>query len=269
MEIFNFGPGSRKLFGVFDGPGPKAHTALVFCPPFGEEMITSYARLALWSKALAKKGFAVLRFHPFGTGESDGTFLDFTLEGALQDTRMAIACLRERVAVERVGLFGLRFGAYLAAQAAMDFHADFMLLWSPVTDLRQYLRELLRTRLTAELIHLKADQVRFTTRQMVGEFEAGRSVDILGYEFSPELYKQMTLAPAWPAHPPSPKALWLSRVSERLQLVSLPADWSKEGGTTSMQFLPEVPFWEEFSSVFPGKFAGASEEWLAASQGLQ
>jgi len=227
-------------------------------------MITSYARLALWSKVLAEKGFAVLRFHPFGTGESDGSFRDFTVEGALQDTQTAISCLRERVRVERMGLFGLRFGAFLASQSALTSSPDFMLMWSPITDLRQYIRDLLRTRLTAELVHLKADRVRVTTRNMIDDFEAGRTVDVLGYEFSPALYRQMTLTPPWPAQPPAPKALWLARVSERTQLASVPGDWTREGGKVTAQFVPELPFWEEFSSVFPAKFARASEEWLLA-----
>jgi alpha/beta superfamily hydrolase len=267
MEIFYFGPPSRRLFGVLDCPETKARVGLVFCPPFGEEMITTYARLALWGKALVRKGFAVLRFHPYGTGESDGSFKDFSIDGALRDTQTAIDCLHERVNVQRTGLFGLRFGAFLAVQAALASSIDLMLVWSPVTDLRPYCRELLRSRLTAELVHLKAERVRVTTRDMIAEFEAGKNVDILGYEFSPSLYRQMNESLAWPAQPTSPKALWLSRISERPQLASIPDDWTREEGDARLRFLPEIPFWEEFSSVFPAKFAGASEEWLAAFAG--
>jgi hypothetical protein len=59
--------------------------------------------------------------------------------------------------------------------------------------------------------------------------------------------------------------LWLSRVSERTQLASLPNDWVDQGGNAQLEFLQELPFWEDFSSVFPAKFARASESWLAAS----
>jgi hypothetical protein len=70
VETFYFGQPSRRLFGVLDGPTRDPHAGLVFCAPFGDEMVSTYAVLARWSKELAKKGFAVLRFHPFGTGES-------------------------------------------------------------------------------------------------------------------------------------------------------------------------------------------------------
>jgi alpha/beta superfamily hydrolase len=263
MEIFYFGPPSHRLFGVLERPTRKLRGGLVFCPPSGEEMISTYARLARWSKELSKKGFAVLRFHPFGTCESDGTFADFTLEGALQDTATAVGCLRERTGVKDVGIFGLRFGGFVAAHAASEVAADFLVLWSPITDLQQYFRDLLRVRLTAELVHLRPDRVKVTTKGMVEDLEAGRTVDILGYEFSPALYRQMTAGPSWPKHPTSSKILWLSRVSERRQLESLGSEWMNHGLNVNLQFLPESPFWEDFSSVFPEKFAAASEAWLA------
>jgi exosortase A-associated hydrolase 2 len=262
MEIFYFGQSSRRLFGVLERPARNVRAGLVFCPPCGEEKISTYARLARWSKELAKDGFAVLRFHFFGTGESDGTFADFTLEGALQDTATAVGCLRERTGVKAVGIFGLRFGGFVAAHAAREVGADFLVLWSPITDLRQYFRDLLRMRLTAELVHLQSDRVKVTTKSMVADFEAGQTVDILGYEFSPALYRQMNAGPSWPKHPPSPKVLWLSRVSERRQLESLTSEWTNHGLNVNLQFLPENPFWEDFSSVFPEKFAAASKAWL-------
>jgi alpha/beta superfamily hydrolase len=261
MEVFYFGQSSRRLFGVLDMPEKNVQAGIVFCPPCGEEMTSTYARLARWSKELASR-FAVMRFHPFGTCESDGTFQDFTYEGALQDTATAVSYLKERTGIKDVGLFGLRFGGFLAAQTAAAMPVDFLILWSPITDLRQYFRELLRMRLTAELVHLKPDRVKFTTKSMLEDFEAGRTVDILGYEFSPVLYRQMTTGPSWPKSPPAQKVLWLSRVAERGQLVSVPGEWTTEGGNVDWQFLPEPPFWEDFSSVFPDKYAAASEAWL-------
>jgi len=261
MEVFYFGQPSRRLFGVLEKPQKAVEAGIVFCPPCGEEMTSTYARLARWSKELANQ-FAVMRFHPFGTCESGGTFQDFTYAGAVEDTATAVAYLRERTGVKRVGLFGLRFGAFVAAQAAADLQIDFLLFWSPITDLRQYFRDLLRMRLTMELVHLKPDKVKFTTKSMVEDFEAGRSVDILGYEFSPEFYRQMTGGPSWPKTLTAPKVLWLSRVAEKGQMASVPQNWTTESNSVGIQFLPELPFWEDFSSVFPSKFASASEAWL-------
>jgi hypothetical protein len=121
----------------------------------------------------------------------------------------------------------------------------------------------LRTRLTAELVHLRPDHVKVTTKSMIADFEAGRGVDILGYEFSPAFYQQMTAGRSWPQKPPMAKTLWLSRVAERVQLSSLPAEWTATNGAVDLQLMPELPFWESFSSVFPQKFASTSQQWLA------
>ncbi len=265
MEVFYFGEQTRQLFGALDRPREKAHSGLVFCPPFGEEMAVTYARLAIWGKRLARNGYAVLRYHPYGTGESGGSFADFTITGALRDTLEAVNCLRERTGVERWGFFGLRFGAFLAVQAALTSSPDFMILWSPVINLRQYIRQLLRSRLTAEMIHLHKQQVQLTTKDMVKEFEAGSSVDILGYEFSSELYGEMNAGAEWPSAPASPKVLCLSRLIEKAQVASLPGGWTNPGGKVDLKSFSEIPFWEEFSSMFPGKFADASVSWLESN----
>src|SRR5271155_1661041 len=118
MDLFFFGEDSRRIFGLLAKPAGRAHTALVFCPPLGEEMVSTYARFARWSKDLADQGFVVLRYHPRGTGESAGSSKDFTLDGAAEDAAAAVKWLRENVEVDRVGIFGLRFGASAAVHAS-------------------------------------------------------------------------------------------------------------------------------------------------------
>lgn len=262
MAVQYFGDPSRRLFGAIEGEPGQAQSGIVFCPPCAEEMITTYARLARWSKQLASGGFAVMRFHPFGTGESGGSFVDFSLEGAVQDTVTAIRQLRQHMGKHKpVGVFGVRFGAFIAAQAALAAPVDFMVLWSPIVKLRTYFRELLLARLAAEAIHLEANRVTYTTQNMVDELRAGRSVDILGYEFSPVFHQQMTAGPSWPLLPECRKVLLLTRTSERTALEALPKEWTA-GDIVDHESVPDPPFWENFSSLFPHRFADASERWL-------
>jgi len=268
MKVQYFGKPSRRLFGVLDAPPHGARAGLVFCPPFGEEMITTYARLARWSKQLAASGIAVLRFHPFGTGESGGSFADFNVEGAVQDTVTALSYLRDLVGTKPIGLFGLRFGGFLAAQTAIGGRADFLLLWSPIVKLPQYFRELLRIRLMAEAVHLRTEQVTYTTQDMVDDFEAGRTVDVLGYEFSPTLYHQMTKGFSWPEAPNPRNVLLLSRSSERFSAASFPQEWAKCEAFT-MSAVTDPPFWENFSSVFPQRFADSSQSWFDQTLALK
>jgi len=267
MEALYFGPPSRRLFGVLDAPARNARIGVLFCPPFGDEMASTYAALARWGKQLAKAGAAVLRFHPYGTGESDGTFTDFNLLGAISDISVAANFLRARTGLLSVGLFGLRFGGFLAAQSAEAVSANFVILWSPITDSQQYCRSLLRMRLTAELIHLQSSEVKSTTQSMLAELRAGRSIDVLGNEYSPDLFHQMTSGAQWPVQAPAPNVLWLSRLPDRTVSEPLAQKWADSGRPIKFQSLPENPFWEELARVYPEKFVGASETWLAERYG--
>lgn len=267
VEPFYFGQETRRLFGVLHDPASRARTGLVFCPPYGEEMVASYAHVSRWSKELVNCGFAVLRYHPFGMGESDGMPSDFTLESALEDAMTAVRCLRERAAVQRVGLVGLRFGGYVATEAALSCRADFLVLWSPIINPRLYCRDLLRMQLTKELVHQHAKEVRVTTREMIGELEAGRPVDILGYDLSPEFYRQMNSHRGWSDRGPVPEALWLSRQPERMAALPLVERWRERGSQVDFRTFDEPAFWEDWEFGFPQKFAKASTDWLALQAG--
>jgi pimeloyl-ACP methyl ester carboxylesterase len=262
LEIFYFGQEGHRKFGVFHRPVSEAHLGLVFCSAYGEEMVASYAPVARWAKELTQMGIAVFRYHPYGTGESDGTSVDFSLESAISDTVDALSYSRERMKLRHVGLVGMRFGGFVAVQAALRAHADYLVLWSPIISLRLYCRELLRMRLTTELIYKQADRVSATTRSMIEELEAGCPVDLLGHEMSPTLYRQMISEPPWPDEQPAGEILWLTRPGERNLAASIVAGWNKNTNRTLLQSFNEVAFWEDYSSEFPRRFAKATVTWL-------
>lgn len=261
MEVFYLGEAPRRLFMALHVPARPAHTGLVLCPPLWTEMNSTYAHLARWGKDLAEQGFAVLRYHPYGSGESDGNPADFTLESACADAAAALSCLRERARVKRGGFLGVRFGGSVAVHTAHAARPDFLVLWSPTVNLRQYCRELLRLRLTKELVHQRYKQVKVTTQTMIQELEAGRSVDILGYELSPEFYRQMTAKPSWPEQASVPEVLWLARSQEQGQAMPIVATWKGSGCQVDVKFFAEPVFWEEMSQ-FPRQLAASSRQWL-------
>jgi len=261
LEILHFGEDSHRMFGVLHRAVGKAHTGIVFCPSYGDEMVSSYASFARWAKELAAKGFSVLRYHPYGTGESDGTALDFTLDSAVSDAVAALNCLRGRVRVPRAGFMCLRFGGFVAVRAALRAHPDFLIMWSPVVNPRQYCRELMSLQLAKDLVQQRTEQVCITTQGMMFELEAGRPVDILGRLMSPEFYRQMSSS-SWPDRPPAGDVLWLSRRHERAQVTPLVENWKAHGKDVEHQFFDEPPFWEDHSSKFATKFSAASVAWL-------
>ena len=262
MDACYFGTESHRLYGVVPQAEDSAPTALVFCPPFAEEMVTTYARFATWGKQLQAEGIVALRFHPFGTGESGGTFGDFTLSSAVSDARSAAELARQRLAPARLGYFGLRLGATIAMLAACEQPVDLLVLWSPVTNAAQYMKDLFRGLLAKEMVHQGATRVRRTTGDMYAELEAERPVDLMGYEFSPQLYKEMASAGKWPEIPPARHVIWLARPTEEKSATVIVEQWKKSGSRIDFAVLPEPAFWEEFGSTFADRFAAKTLEWL-------
>jgi pimeloyl-ACP methyl ester carboxylesterase len=265
MEACYFGNESHRLYAVLPETAGPASTGLVFCPPFGEEMVTTYARFATWGKQLGAEGIPVVRFHPFGTGESGGSFGDFNLSSAVSDVCRAADLARQRLAPVRLGYFGLRLGGTIAMLAACQRPVDVLVLWSPVTNISQYMRELFRGLLAKEMVHQGVAKVRRNTQDMIAELEAERPLDLMGYEFSPQLYREMAAAKKWAETPPARHVIWLARPAEEKSASAIVESWRKSGSRIDFAVLPEPAFWEEFGSTFADRFAAKTLECLKAS----
>jgi pimeloyl-ACP methyl ester carboxylesterase len=265
MEPCYFGTDSHRLYGVIPESPGSASLALVFCPPFAEEMVTTYARFATWGKQLGAEGIPVVRFHPFGTGESGGSFGEFNLTSAVRDACSAADLARKRLSPSRLGYFGLRLGGTIAMLAACQRPVDLVVLWSPVTNISQYQRELFRGLLAKEMVHQGVTKVRRTTQDMIAELETGRPVDLMGYEFSPQLYREMAAAGKWPETPPAKHVIWLARPAEEKTATAIVEQWKKSDSRIDFAVLPEPAFWEEFGSAFADRFAAKTLELLKIS----
>jgi alpha/beta superfamily hydrolase len=262
MQVSYFGTDSHRLYGVFHNGVDSAQTALVLCPPFAEELVATYARFANWSKRLAEKGIAVLRFHFYGTGESGGASADFSLEMAIYDACTALEFARERIAPVRLGYFGVRLGATIAMLAALRQPVDLLVMWSPITNIQQYMRELFRAQLAKEMVQRGLTRVQRNTQDMILDLKSGRSIDLLGYEFSPQLYRQMASRWKWPDKAPAKHILWLARTTEEKDARVIVDRWKASGSRVDFTVLPEPAFWEEYTSVFPRRFAASTLDWL-------
>ena len=131
-----FGPGDG-LFGVYHPPDatPRRAGAVVLCYPSGHEYLRVQRTFRNASVALARLGFAVLRFDYSGTGDSAGDGTDATIARWSADLDAAIAEVQRRSGASRVGLAGLRVGAsiaWLAASVRQD--VDAVVAWDPIVN---------------------------------------------------------------------------------------------------------------------------------------
>ena len=133
------------VFGVFhaSAPGAASPVAVLICPPWGWNDVTSYRARRTWAEQLAVAGHPTLRFDFPGTGDSGGAPGD---PGRVAAWGAAVGAgvgwLRGLEGCSRVAVIGLGLGGLIAAKAIADGTAvDDLVLWATPGRGRSLLRE--------------------------------------------------------------------------------------------------------------------------------
>jgi pimeloyl-ACP methyl ester carboxylesterase len=154
MNVFFFGGGERRLFGVYEAARRIDSTrAAVLCPAWGTEYIHAHRAMRRLAKMLTAENVHTLRFDYFGVGDSAGETEAGGLRGWETDIRTAVEELKDSTGARQVSLVGLRLGATLAANVAVEEAANVgsLVLWDPVVYGTEHLAELYRTAGTGRL----------------------------------------------------------------------------------------------------------------------
>jgi len=183
-----FLPGSAgKLFALHLRPaGPEVPSkGILFFPPFAEEMNKSRRMVSLQARRMVAMGYQVLLLDMYGTGDSEGDFVDARWECWRTDMIRAARWLQNN-GVQRLTLWGLRLGAVLAMEIESEFRQAIngVLFWQPVIKGETYLTQFLRLRVAGAMV---SGGDKLTTRDLRKIFYSGDRVEISGYTVHPEL----------------------------------------------------------------------------------
>ncbi|MGH8194716.1 MAG: hypothetical protein ACREQ8_09985 [Woeseiaceae bacterium] len=145
MEPFYFG--ERRLLGLYHPPeGPARGNGVLICPPVLGEYMRTHGCLRHLAIELAARGNHVLRFDYSCTGDSSGIIQEASTIAWREDILHANKELQEISGVTSVTIIGVRLGATLALSAANDgLAARHLVLWDPIEDGSDYLKELYAT----------------------------------------------------------------------------------------------------------------------------
>lgn len=191
MTPMLFGPPSRQLFGLFHAPEKPGTTAVLICPPFGQEEIRAHRLMRVLADRLARSGVGVLRFDYYGTGDSGGSDEDASLDGWAADLNEAHRELMRRIGDLPATWFAARLGASIALRAApMSFpRVRRLLLWDAVFDGRAYLAELGVAQVEElEMAHSIPDPA---WRRAIDKDPLALSGECLGFAIPPLLREQV------------------------------------------------------------------------------
>ncbi|MGH8773889.1 MAG: hypothetical protein ACRDWI_01530 [Jiangellaceae bacterium] len=177
-EVEFFDAGAVRLFGCRHLPLGAVLGGLVICSPILSDFGANYSREVRLARRLATAGVAVQRFHPRGTGQSDGDRLDLTFDTLVADSAAAVVRLREAVDVPAVALLGTRFSALAAAAVGRDLPGAPIALWEPTTEPGRFFRDGFRAR---SVHHLRRGAAGIDP---AAELAAQGYVDLLGIPVS-------------------------------------------------------------------------------------
>ncbi|WP_051306269.1 hydrolase 2, exosortase A system-associated [Massilia alkalitolerans] len=194
-----------QLFCLYHPPRGDCRGAILYVPPFAEEMNRARRIAAQQARELAALGYGVLQPDLAGTGDSSGDFADARWETWKDDLAACCAWLGERVPHPPV-LWGLRLGALLAldyAQAA-PHPLRALLLWQPVASGQAYLTQFLRMR-TVNAVLADSASEQTGTRALRAALQSGDILEVGGYALHPVLAAAIdALAPLESHTPPCP-----------------------------------------------------------------
>jgi len=184
VEHFYFPSGDHQLYGALHKPLGKVRGAVVLCAPFAEEQKTTYHTYARFAAAVAREGWFALQFDYRGTGDSSGSFVEFSPSGAREDIHTAIQYVRERTGVHHTGLFGLRLGASLAFEV-MESEEDvvWLAMWQPVINGEEFFKQNIKRQMVRQMLIRAAGDSQDDPQK---ERPAGEAdfIDLDGYPLS-------------------------------------------------------------------------------------
>ncbi len=146
MNPFYFGNPEKPLFGVYHPPkiqqNLNGNKGVLLCYPQAREYEMTHWAMRRLADMLSKAGVHVLRFDYSGTGDSAGNYSSGSLTQWKADIRIAMNELKDTAWVKKVSLVGLRLGATLAALVAEETEVENLVLWDPVVNGKDYMKEL-------------------------------------------------------------------------------------------------------------------------------
>jgi uncharacterized protein len=127
----------KKIFGILHLPqGKKNVPCVLFCNGFGGNKCGKYRLTLRQAEQLSKAGIASFRFDYRGTGDSEGSFDEITLESQLEDTNACFEYLvhHDLINPNRIAIIGRSLGGAIATMAAAAHKPIALVLWAPLFD---------------------------------------------------------------------------------------------------------------------------------------
>jgi hypothetical protein len=184
--------GMGETVGVLSRPlGPALPVGWVLCQSFGIEHIHLGRLNVIMARALAAAGFTVLRFDGQGYGDSELGMDVIGLRSHLEEASDAVRLVRAEPGIDRVGMFGARFGATVAALVADQMDLAYLGAVEPIVKGSRFLRDLFRRQLVSELAERGRVGEASHFEGLLDQLRGQGWADMQGFRLSSEAYRDI------------------------------------------------------------------------------
>ena len=134
--------GGQKIFGVMHRPLTKSpYPAVLICHGLGGHKVGKHRLYVHLANRLASIGIAALRIDFRGSGDSEGEFIDMTINTEVSDALKALEFLKNDSHIDKnkISIFGRSLGGVIAVLASHQYkQIKSMVLWAPVFNGEQW-----------------------------------------------------------------------------------------------------------------------------------
>lgn len=226
---------------------PTSRTALggvVICGSVYEDFGVNYRRELLVARELARRGFAVVRFHYRGFGNSDALPSGaVTFESMVADATTATSWLRTHIAANALAYCGSRLGALVAAHLVLHVKGAPLVVWAPLATGADFFRGMSRASLLAGVrAEAKKRQASSSPLQRLDEQE---NVEMLGNRVRRASYEDLGPRTLPGDLGPRPVLLVQLGIGESLTASNqeLASGWRAYGAHVDVQLVPTRQLW--------------------------
>ena len=135
----------QKIFGILHRPiGIEKPPVVLICHGLAGNKTGKFRMYVILSELLARYGIASLRIDFRGSGDSEGDFVDMTLESEVSDALRGFQFLEHSPLVDanRIGVFGRSLGGTVALITASRYKKiKTIVTWAPLADGEQWLEQ--------------------------------------------------------------------------------------------------------------------------------
>jgi uncharacterized protein len=258
----------ERIFTVEHHPEQSDPTkAYIFIHPFAEEKLWSHRVYVTTARAFCQKGIFVARFDFRGHGDSDGDFVDSSLERHLSDINAVIEHVKSICpTIKTIGLLGLRLGGAIAAITAISrSDIDEMILWDPVLNGDRYMQDILRSNLAAQMA--VKGKVEITRDDLIGQMKSGQPINIEGYYLKYPYFQELSAIDLLShEYPDSLNCCILQIVRNPKQPINKQNQqyFEKFNANSKLDKAHEEQFWKEIKTFYDKaeNLVNLSLEWL-------